>query len=115
MRIGELAQTCSVSRDTLRFYEDRGLIRAQRSANSRPRPEPAPVIMMRFCMVKNLRQRVDGRSLVSTTVHHSFHQATEYRRQTTGFMPKVVPSQSKATPASATMGSDHCRVMPIHP
>ena len=33
MRIGELAQTCSVSRDTLRFYEDRGLIRARRSAN----------------------------------------------------------------------------------
>lgn len=33
MRIGELAQTCSVSRDTLRFYEERGLIRARRSAN----------------------------------------------------------------------------------
>lgn len=33
VRIGELAQTCSVSRDTLRFYEERGLIRAQRSAN----------------------------------------------------------------------------------
>ena len=33
MRIGELAQTCSVSRDTLRFYEERGLIRAHRSAN----------------------------------------------------------------------------------
>ncbi|CAM4107801.1 Mercuric resistance operon regulatory protein [Pseudomonas reidholzensis] len=33
MRIGELAQACAVSRDTLRFYEQRGLIRAQRSAN----------------------------------------------------------------------------------
>ncbi|MFD2643664.1 MerR family transcriptional regulator [Pseudomonas japonica] len=33
MRIGELAQTCCVSRDTLRFYEERGLIRAQRRAN----------------------------------------------------------------------------------
>ncbi|MFW3897085.1 MerR family transcriptional regulator [Pseudomonas bharatica] len=33
MRIGELAQTCSVSRDTLRFYEERGLIRSNRSAN----------------------------------------------------------------------------------
>lgn len=33
MRIGELAQTCSVSRDTLRFYEERGLIQANRSAN----------------------------------------------------------------------------------
>lgn len=33
MRIGELAEACDVSRDTLRFYEQRGLIRAQRSAN----------------------------------------------------------------------------------
>ena len=33
MRIGELAQASAVSRDTLRFYEQRGLIVAQRSAN----------------------------------------------------------------------------------
>lgn len=33
MRIGELAQACNVSRDTLRFYEQRGLIAAQRTAN----------------------------------------------------------------------------------
>jgi DNA-binding transcriptional MerR regulator len=33
MRIGELAQACAVSRDTLRFYEQRGLIAAQRTAN----------------------------------------------------------------------------------
>ena len=33
MRIGELAQATAVSRDTLRFYEERGLIAAQRSAN----------------------------------------------------------------------------------
>ncbi|MFJ4145561.1 MerR family transcriptional regulator [Pseudomonas sp. NPDC089734] len=33
MRIGELAQATAVSRDTLRFYEQRGLIAAQRSAN----------------------------------------------------------------------------------
>jgi DNA-binding transcriptional MerR regulator len=33
MRIGELAQACDVSRDTLRFYEERGLISAQRSTN----------------------------------------------------------------------------------
>ncbi|AIR90864.1 MerR family transcriptional regulator [Pseudomonas cremoricolorata] len=33
MRIGELAQACGVSRDTLRFYEARGLISAQRRAN----------------------------------------------------------------------------------
>ncbi len=33
MRIGELAQASAVSRDTLRFYEQRGLIVARRSAN----------------------------------------------------------------------------------
>ncbi|WP_412462001.1 MerR family transcriptional regulator [Pseudomonas sp. SC11] len=33
MRIGELAQVCAVSRDTLRFYEARGLIQSQRRAN----------------------------------------------------------------------------------
>lgn len=33
MRIGELAHATSVSRDTLRFYEQRGLIAANRSAN----------------------------------------------------------------------------------
>lgn len=33
MRIGELAQACAVSHDTLRFYEQRGLIAAQRRAN----------------------------------------------------------------------------------
>ncbi|MFJ2321623.1 MerR family transcriptional regulator [Pseudomonas sp. NPDC087817] len=33
MRIGELALASAVSRDTLRFYEQRGLIAAQRSAN----------------------------------------------------------------------------------
>ncbi|MCF5200135.1 MerR family transcriptional regulator [Pseudomonas syringae] len=33
MRIGELAKAAAVSRDTLRFYEQRGLIVAQRSAN----------------------------------------------------------------------------------
>ncbi|AZC22419.1 MULTISPECIES: MerR family transcriptional regulator [Pseudomonas] len=33
MRIGELASACAVSRDTLRFYEQRGLIAPKRSAN----------------------------------------------------------------------------------
>ena len=33
MRIGELAEACDVSRDTLRFYEQRGLIAARRNAN----------------------------------------------------------------------------------
>ncbi|MBX8491271.1 MerR family DNA-binding transcriptional regulator [Pseudomonas cichorii] len=34
MRIGELAHATAVSRDTLRFYEQRGLISAQRTGNS---------------------------------------------------------------------------------
>jgi MerR family copper efflux transcriptional regulator len=34
MRIGILASETGLSRDTLRFYEQRGLIRATRSANS---------------------------------------------------------------------------------
>jgi len=33
VRIGRLAACCEVSRDTLRFYEAKGLIKAQRSAN----------------------------------------------------------------------------------
>lgn len=33
MRIGQLAQVCGVSRDTLRFYEERGLIQSRRLAN----------------------------------------------------------------------------------
>lgn len=33
MRIGELAEAVGLSRDTLRFYEKRGLLRARRGAN----------------------------------------------------------------------------------
>lgn len=33
MKIGELARQTGVSTDTLRFYEERGLIRSQRAAN----------------------------------------------------------------------------------
>ena len=33
MRIGAMAQATGLSRDTLRFYEKRGLLRAQRGAN----------------------------------------------------------------------------------
>lgn len=33
MRIGDMAQATGLSRDTLRFYEKRGLLRAQRGAN----------------------------------------------------------------------------------
>ena len=33
MQIGEVASATGISRDTLRFYEKRGLLRARRSAN----------------------------------------------------------------------------------
>ncbi|WP_342117724.1 MerR family transcriptional regulator [Pseudoduganella sp. OTU4001] len=33
MQIGELAQVTGISRDTLRYYEKRGLLRARRSGN----------------------------------------------------------------------------------
>ena len=45
MRIGELAQASAVSRDTLRFYEQRGLIVAQRSANGY-RDYPAEMLQL---------------------------------------------------------------------
>ncbi|MCK1794007.1 MerR family transcriptional regulator [Pseudomonas violetae] len=45
MRIGELALASSVSRDTLRFYEQRGLITAQRSANGY-RNYPAEMVQL---------------------------------------------------------------------
>lgn len=45
MRIGELAQASQVSRDTLRFYEQCGLIAAQRSANGY-RDYPADMVQL---------------------------------------------------------------------
>ncbi|MGC5699702.1 MerR family DNA-binding transcriptional regulator [Pseudomonas sp. NFXW11] len=45
MRIGELADACAVSRDTLRFYEQRGLIAARRSANGY-RDYPVEVVQL---------------------------------------------------------------------
>ncbi|KAF0862743.1 MerR family transcriptional regulator [Pseudomonas sp. LD120] len=45
MRIGERAQACAVSRDTLRFYELRGLITSQRSANGY-RHYPAEMVQL---------------------------------------------------------------------
>jgi DNA-binding transcriptional MerR regulator len=45
MRIGKLAQASAVSRDTLRFYEQRGLIVAQRSANGY-RDYPAEMVQL---------------------------------------------------------------------
>ncbi|CAI3807234.1 Mercuric resistance operon regulatory protein [Pseudomonas sp. MM221] len=47
MRIGELAQVCGISRDTLRFYEERGLIQARRLANGyRDYPDETAQLVM---------------------------------------------------------------------
>ncbi|MBJ9976602.1 MerR family transcriptional regulator [Pseudomonas sp. S75] len=48
MRIGELAQACGVSRDTLRFYEERGLVRAHRRANGYREYPPDTVQLVMF-------------------------------------------------------------------
>lgn len=45
MLIGELAAAAGISRDTLRFYEQRGLIRARRLDNGY-RDYPAEVLML---------------------------------------------------------------------
>ena len=45
MRIGQLSEATAVSRDTLRFYEQRGLIVAQRSANGY-RDYPAETVQL---------------------------------------------------------------------
>jgi len=51
MRIGELAKATAVSRDTLRFYEQRGLIIAQRSANGYRRYPVETVQLVQFIKV----------------------------------------------------------------
>lgn len=48
MRIGELAEQTGLSRDTLRFYEQRGLIMANRSANSYRSYAPETVELVRY-------------------------------------------------------------------
>jgi len=45
MRIGELADACGVSRDTLRFYEARGLIQSRRLGNGY-RDYPAEAVQL---------------------------------------------------------------------
>ena len=48
MQIGEIAEATGLSRDTLRFYEKRGLLRARRSANGyRDYPQDA-VDLLRY-------------------------------------------------------------------
>lgn len=48
MLIGELATACGVTRETLRFYEQRGLIRAQRQGNGYRRYAPETVLLVRY-------------------------------------------------------------------
>src|SRR5471030_1454259 len=48
MQIGEIASTTGLSRDTLRFYEKRGLLRARRSANGYRDYPPEAVDWLRY-------------------------------------------------------------------
>ncbi|WP_254442071.1 MerR family transcriptional regulator [Duganella vulcania] len=48
MQIGEIASATGLSRDTLRFYEKRGLLRARRSANGYRDYPPEAVNWLRY-------------------------------------------------------------------
>lgn len=48
MQIGEIAEATGLSRDTLRFYEKRGLLRARRSANGYRDYPPEAVDLLRY-------------------------------------------------------------------
>lgn len=48
MRIGEIAEATGLSRDTLRFYEKRGLLRARRGANGYRDYPPEAVDWLRY-------------------------------------------------------------------
>jgi DNA-binding transcriptional MerR regulator len=48
MRIGEIADATGISRDTLRFYEKRGLLRARRGDNGYRRYPPEAVDWLRY-------------------------------------------------------------------
>ena len=48
MQIGEIADATGLSRDTLRFYEKRGLLRARRSANGYRDYPPEAVEWLRY-------------------------------------------------------------------
>jgi len=48
MQIGEMADATGLSRDTLRFYEKRGLLRARRSANGYRDYPPEAVDWLRY-------------------------------------------------------------------
>lgn len=48
MQIGEMADATGMSRDTLRFYEKRGLLRSRRSANGYRHYPPEAVEWLRY-------------------------------------------------------------------
>jgi DNA-binding transcriptional MerR regulator len=48
MQIGELAEATGISRDTLRFYEKRGLLQARRSGNGYRDYPPQAVDWLRY-------------------------------------------------------------------
>jgi len=48
MRIGEIAAATGISRDTLRFYEKRGLLRARRGSNGYRDYPPEAVDWLRY-------------------------------------------------------------------
>ncbi len=48
MKIGEISSATGLSRDTLRFYEKRGLLRARRSANGYRDYPPEAVDWLRY-------------------------------------------------------------------
>jgi DNA-binding transcriptional MerR regulator len=48
MQIGEIASATGISRDTLRFYEKRGLLNARRSANGYRDYPPEAVDWLRY-------------------------------------------------------------------
>ncbi len=48
MRIGELAELSGLSREALRFYEQRGLIRARRQANGYRDYPPEAVMLVQY-------------------------------------------------------------------
>ena len=48
MQIGQIAEATGLSRDTLRFYEKRGLLRARRSANGYRDYPPEAVDWLRY-------------------------------------------------------------------
>jgi MerR family copper efflux transcriptional regulator len=48
MRIGEIATATGISRDTLRFYEKRGLLRARRDSNGYRAYPPEAIDWLRY-------------------------------------------------------------------